>query len=54
MAIDQLLFWLDSLTGAWQGMDGNGVAGMIITSDYGSFRHSLLSTSKSCGPQPHQ
>ena len=24
MAIDQLLFWLDSLTGAWQGMDGNG------------------------------
>ena len=35
------------LTGAkrreWMGM---GVAGMIITSDYGSFPHSLLSTSK--------
>ena len=30
-----------------QGMDGLlGVAGMIITSDYGSFPHSLLSTSK--------
>ena len=28
-------------------MDGLlGVAGMIITSDYGSFPHSLLSTSK--------
>ena len=25
---------------------GMGVAGMIITSDYGSFPHSLLSTSK--------
>ena len=35
------------LTGAkrreWMGL---GVAGMIITSDYGSFPHSLLSTSK--------
>ena len=35
------------LTGAkrreWMAM---GVAGMIITSDYGSFPHSLLSTSK--------
>lgn len=29
--------------GEWMGM---GVAGMIITSDYGSFPHLLLSTSK--------
>ena len=36
----------------WMGM---GFAGRIIPySDYGSFRHSLLSTSKSSGPQPHQ
>ena len=32
------------------GMDGLlGVAGMIITSDCGSFPHSLLSTSKMIG-----
>ena len=34
-------------------MDGLlGVAGMIITSDYGSFPHSLLSTSKFMVPIP--
>jgi hypothetical protein len=31
------------LSREWMGM---GVAGMIITSDYGSFPHSLLSTGK--------
>ena len=31
------------LSREWMGM---GVAGMITTSDYGSFLHSLLSTSK--------
>ena len=37
------------LSREWMGM---GVAGMIITSDYGPFPHSLLSTSKKiCGQQ---
>jgi hypothetical protein len=33
------------LSREWMGQ-GLGVAGMIIASDYGSFPHSLLSTSK--------
>ena len=34
MAIDQVLFWLDSLTGVFYVGNGLlGVAGMIITSD---------------------
>ena len=33
------------LSREWMGM---GLAGMIITSDHGSFSHSLLSTSKKC------